>query len=67
MTPGGPVPQAQYFETGPQSFLVQRFNATGEPISERIQHKYDGRLAEAQEGHVVYSAPKWDPAKYVTC
>lgn len=57
------MPQAQYFETGPQSFLVQKYNAKGEPVSERAQHNYDGRLAETQPGQVVYSAHKWDPAK----
>lgn len=63
LTPEGPVPQVQYFETGPQSFLVQKYNASGEPVSERGQHNYDGRLAETLPGQVVYSSHIWDPAK----
>lgn len=63
LTPEGPVPQVQYFETGPQSFLVQKYNANGEPVSEHEQHNYDGRLAESRPGQVVYSSHVWDPAK----
>lgn len=65
MTPQGPVPQAKYFETGPQSFLVQEFTDSGAPISERLPHKYDGRMEGSQQGSVVYSEPahSWDPAK----
>ncbi|KAI5847751.1 nucleotide-diphospho-sugar transferase, partial [Morchella snyderi] len=65
MTPHGPVPQAKYFETGPQSFLVQEFTSSGAPISEHLPHKYDGRMEGSQQGSVVYSEPahSWDPAK----
>lgn len=63
LTPEGPVPQVQYFETGPKSFFVQKYNANGEPVSERGEHNYDGRLAETQPGQVLYSSHVWDPAK----